>query len=316
VSSASLDIVIVDYNSADLLGDCLSSIARHPGKNLAALRVTVVCNGSKHPNFSLLNSLPLNLRWIVNRENRGFAAACNQGAAGSTANYLLFLNPDTQLFENTLDTVAGFMAQPANIRVGIAGVQLCDSQKVVARTCARFPTAGMFHAKALGLDKLGTRFVPKHFMTEWSHAETRDVDQVMGAFFLVRREVFEELNGFDERFFVYFEEVDFCLRALRRGWRTTYVADAQVYHKGCGTSDQVKCERLVYSIHSRILFAMKHYSPLSALAVAAGALTIETAARIGFSLVKGSPREVGEVIRAWFKIAARLPRGRPVRTSS
>src|SRR6185503_16033407 len=111
------------------------------------------------------------------------------------------------------------------------------------RTCARFPTPGRFFAKMLGLDRILPGIFPSHFMTEWDHATNREVDQVMGAFFLVRRSAYEALAGFDERFFVYFEEVDFALRARARGWSTYYLTQARAYHEGGGSTKQIRPAR-------------------------------------------------------------------------
>ena len=104
-------------------------------------------------------------------------------------------------------------------------------------------------------------------MREWNHEESREVDQVMGAFFLVRQKLFEEWGGFDERFFVYLEDVDFSSRARRVGWRSFYMAGVKAYHKGGGTSEQIKSTRLFYSLRSRILYSYKHFSCASATAL-------------------------------------------------
>src|SRR5207245_5442374 len=133
------------------------------------------------------------------------------------------------------------------------------------RTCARFPTPRRFLSSILGLDRALPAMFPPHFMVEWNHEESQEVDQVMGAFFLVRRSVFEALGGFDERFFVYFEEVDFSLRARKLGWRTFYLSVAQAYHLGSGlVTKPAQAARLFYSLRSRILYAYKHFNGLAA----------------------------------------------------
>ena len=116
----------------------------------------------------------------------------------------------------------------------------------------------LFH-QMLGLDRLWPHRFPSHFMTDWDYRENREVDQVSGAFFLVRRKVFEELNGFDERFFMYFEDLDFAYRAKQAGWRSFYLADAQAVHFGGGASYQVKGKRLYYVLNSRALYVAKHF---------------------------------------------------------
>jgi GT2 family glycosyltransferase len=165
-------------------------------------------------------------------------------------------------------------------------VQLLDEAGHVSRSCARFPSAVGFAAHAVGLD----RFFPRlgHFMAEWDHAQTRQVDQVIGAFFLVRRNLFEALHGFDERFFVYFEEVDLSYRARQTGWRSVYLADAQAFHAGGGTSNQVKARRLFYSLRSRLLYAFKHFSWMGAFAVLLATLLVEPLSRSALALMRRS----------------------------
>ena len=97
--------------------------------------------------------------------------------------------------------------------LGIVGIQLIDSNGHVARNTARAPSAQAMIGHSLGLDRLMPSVFPTHFVSEWAHDETRNVDQVMGAFFFVRRGVFEALGGFDEQFFVYYEDLDFSVRA-------------------------------------------------------------------------------------------------------
>ena len=159
-----------------------------------------------------------------NADNRGFGAACNQGAAGSDADFLLFLNPDTRLMPGSLAEPVRYLRSPEHETVGIVGIQLFDADGHVARNTARAPTAWSMVGNSVGLDRLMPRLFPPHFVTEWAHDETRPVDQVMGAFFLVRRSVFEALGGFDERFFVYYEDLDFSVRARAHGWSSVYLA--------------------------------------------------------------------------------------------
>jgi GT2 family glycosyltransferase len=101
------------------------------------------------------------------------------------------------------------------------------------------------------------------------------VDHVIGAFFCVRRELFEDLGGFDERFFVYLEDLDFSLRARKTGRTAYYLADAAAFHKGGGTSEQVKAHRLFYSLRSRLLYAFKHFKRYQAWIISAVTMLLE-----------------------------------------
>jgi len=145
-------------------------------------------------------------------------------------------------------------------------------------------------------------------MTEWDHNETMEVDQVMGAFFLIRRSLYDALGGFDERFFVYFEEVDISYRAYKSGWKTIFLASAQVFHKGGGTSQQVKASRLFYSIRSRILYAFKHYHMLSAIYLLVLTLLIEPLSRIIQAFGRGSKSQISETLIAYQMLLKQLPK--------
>ena len=301
-----LRIVIVNWNAGEQLRDCLCSIVQADKIGFELERVVVVDNASTDRSLYGIEALALPLEVIRNTENRGFAAACNQGAWGSNADYLLFLNPDTRLFANSLSAPIRFMESPDNQRVGICGIQLIDEAGAVARSCARFPTPGMFYAAMFGADRLLPRL--GHFMREWDHTTTREVDQVIGAFFLVRWQLFEFMGGFDEQFFVYFEEADFSLRARQAGWSSYYLASVSAFHKGGGTSDQVKAARLFYSLRSRLLYGFKHFSLPQAALLAAATLAIEPVTRLGFDLLRGALPAASETLSGYRMLYRSLPR--------
>jgi GT2 family glycosyltransferase len=155
---------------------------------------------------------------------------------------------------------------------------------------------------SVGLDRLIPSVFPPLFVTEWAHDETREVDQVMGAFFFVRRSLFETLSGFDERFFVYFEDLDFAVRARRRGSKSVYLATAQAFHRGQGTTQGATGRRLFYFNRSKILFALKHFGSLGAAAVISATLVLEPLARM-----VASPQSAGAILRAFGALWGDLP---------
>jgi N-acetylglucosaminyl-diphospho-decaprenol L-rhamnosyltransferase len=304
-----IDVIIVNWNTGCQIQECLLSLSRAMQDSYLLGRVVIVDNASTDNSLSGLNCPGLPLFIIQNSSNRGFAAACNQGAAGSTADYLLFLNPDTKLLPGTLTKSVECIAKPENSGIGILGVQLLDEMGEVSRTCARFPTTTSFVSKMLGMNRLFPRLFPDHFYLEWDHLQSRHVDQVMGAYFFVRDAVFREANGFDERFFVYFEEVDFSLRAREAGWSTYYLATAQCYHSGCGgNSGEGKPQRLFYSLQSRIFYGFKNFRTLSAVTLLVTTLFIEPISRIGQAIVRGSTSQLEEVALAYLLIWKALPR--------
>ncbi|WP_448207496.1 glycosyltransferase family 2 protein [Azospirillum sp. sgz302134] len=297
----SVAIITVNWNSGDLLRQCVASIPAALTGGVFVERMTVVDNasadGSADGLADLVSGGTVPLTVLRNPANRGFAAACNQGAAGSRADWLLFLNPDTRLSARSLAPALAFLADPANARVGVLGIRLVDEAGRTQRSCARAPTPGRLLAQAVGLDRLCPGVFPPHFMTEWDHADTRPVDQVMGAFLLIRRPLFEALGGFDERFFVYFDDVDLCLGARLAGWEVVHFAGAEAFHKGCGTTDAVRDLRLFYALRSRIQFAAKRFSPAAAALVTAATLTVEPLTRLAHALARRSMDDARAVLR-------------------
>jgi hypothetical protein len=144
-------------------------------------------------------------------------------------------------------------------------------------------------------------------MVEWGHGEDRDVDQLMGSFFLVRQKVYEELGGFDERYFVYYEEVDFSLRARRAGWRSRFLSSASIFHKGGGSSDAVRDLRLFYSLRSRIIYSASHFGPLRFFLVLVASLFVEFLTRETRALLRLSRRDVAATAAGYVRLWCALP---------
>ncbi len=305
--NGSLDIIIVNWNAGQQLRECLQSIAAADRRGFELLRVVVVDNASVDGSLDGIENLRLPLTLIRNNENRGFAAACNQGARGSKADYLLFLNPDTRLFEGSLRGPMEFMEQPDNRGIGIVGPQIIDEAGQISRTCARFPTLFRFYVQMLGLNRLFPHFIPGYLMTDWDHRESIEVDHVIGAFFLVRRPLFEMLGGFDERFFVYLEDLDFSYRARQAGWRSFYLTGAQVFHKGGGTSEQIRAKRLFYSLRSRVLYGYKHFGRWGGTVLLLGTLLIEPLSRLTLAAVRRSGRDMAETLQAYRMLLGAMP---------
>jgi len=304
----SIHVVIVNWNSGSQLAECLQSFAAVAADAVDVTRVTVVDNASVDGScHGLAPSPPLPIVMIRNTENRGFAAACNQGAAGSDADYLLFLNPDTRLLAGALETPARFLQSPENHTVGIVGIRLIDADGHVTRSCARMPTPWSMIGNSLGLDRVMPSVFPPHFLTEWAHDETRVVDQVMGAFTFMPRVLFESLGGFDERFFVYFEDLDLARRASARGSRSVYLATAQAFHRGQGTTSSAIGARTYQFFRSRILFALKYFSSSGVALVIATTLTLEPLARTLAVAIGGRPGSVTEVMRAFARLWSDMP---------
>ncbi|WP_094549337.1 glycosyltransferase family 2 protein [Petroclostridium xylanilyticum] len=300
-----LDIIIVNWNAGKQLYDCLESIQNTNKESFKLNKVIVVDNASTDDSLKNLLKLDIPLEIIRNKSNLGFATACNQGAKLSNSDFILFLNPDTILYEESLNIPMKFMQDDKNTDVGICGIQLIDEFGKVTRTCSRFPRTKYFISKMFLINKLFPNL--NHHMLEWDHKKNLEVDQVIGAFFLIRRSLFEILGGFDERFFVYFEEVDLSYRVKEIGFKSMYLANVQAFHKGGGTSEQVKATRLFYSIRSRILYGFKHFSLGSAIILFLATLFIEPMSRIGLGIMRLSLKDIREVIKAYRMLIKDIP---------
>jgi N-acetylglucosaminyl-diphospho-decaprenol L-rhamnosyltransferase len=295
----SLDIVIVNWNAGAQLQHCLDSIGAASRDGFDLLRVVVVDNASSDGSTDQLRQDAIPLSAIRNATNQGFAAACNQGAKDSQALYLLFLNPDMVLAPESLSSAIRFMESKENSRVAVCGVQLVNDRGEIAPSCFRFPKPRHFYADMFGLSHLFPRRFHGSLMREWDHNEPRPVDIVMGAFLLVRRQVFEALHGFDEGFFVYYEEVDFLEAVNRAGWQSYYVTTARAYHHGGGCSNQIKASRLFYSLRSRIIYCYKHFSWLSATGVTLATLLIEPLSRMAYTISRDGVGKFGDTWKAY-----------------
>jgi len=294
---ASVCAIIVNWNGGGQLARCLASFSAVAGDDVALESVVVVDNGSEDDSIDRAAAFSdrLPLRILRNSDNLGFAAACNQGARESAAEFLLFLNPDTELRPGCLERPAQFLAEAANRHIGTVGIKLLDGHGQKTRTCSRHPSLASLIGNSVGFDRVFPWLFPPHFLPEHAHEGIRQVDQVMGAFFFVRRALFERLGGFDERFFMYFEDADFAMRAKKEGSAAAFLPTAYAIHSGHGSSDRVRAGRLFYFSRSRILFSVKHFGLAGGLAVSAATLLLEPLARAGKALLTGRIADLRDV---------------------
>lgn len=268
----SVDVVVVNWNADDQLAACIASVRAFDPDVVAQL--IVVDNASTDTS---LDNLPDWTKLTVDRvgRNLGFGRACNRGAAQGTAPLVLLLNPDTRLTEPAISAAAAFLLGAGDARYGVCGIMLRDDTGQATRHCARFPTLRTFASQILGLDKLFPTAKRTLLMEDFDHLSDRQVDHVQGAFYMIRRDIFETVGGFDEDYFVYFEDVDLSLRVSRTGWRTRYLANIEAYHRGGGTSAQIKVRARFYGIEARLLYSRKHFGWLANIAHIGLTFTIE-----------------------------------------
>ena len=235
---ASISIVIVNWNSGKYLESCISSILQNNSPLIN--EIIIIDNNSSDGSINKIQE-NTKIRLIKSSENLGFAKACNLGASYATSEFILFLNPDTLFLNNPLNEILNFLGNPKNSQVGICGIKLIDEDQQVSKSCSRFPSLKSLFIHSIGLNNVFKIWASP--MLDFDHQENLKVDQVIGAFFFVRRHIFKELNGFDERFYVYYEEVDFSLRAKNIGYSSYFLADSVAMHAGGGSSKNVKSLR-------------------------------------------------------------------------
>ena len=256
-----LSIVIVNWNVRDLLRRCVGSVVEglssgQPGE--LSWQLIVVDNSSSDGSVQMLQEEYPRVEIIANQSNLGFTAGNNQGISLSDGRYVLLLNPDTEVVADALWEMLSYMDEHPG--VGALGPQLLYPDGAVQSSRRRFP----------GLDTAfleGTFFQPwfpysgilrRYYVLDRADDVTQEVDWLVGACLLMRRQALEEVGTLDERFFMYSEEMDWCYRAKARGWRVVYLPTAGVIHHEGKSSEQVLPVRHVQFQRSKVLFFRKH----------------------------------------------------------
>jgi GT2 family glycosyltransferase len=245
-----LAIVIVTWNSGECLRDCLRSLEAHPPG--VAWDVVVVDNASTDGTVEVVGKEFPRVALITNPVNLGFAAGSNIGARATVARYLLFLNPDTVMHARTLERAMSYMENHPD--VGVIGSRTLDRAGKAQPGAYGFPTPLRMFGVVSGLN----RFLKFTRLQDLSRV--KEPDYVQGSFFFVRRQAFDGVGGFDEDFFLYAEDVDFCLRTRQAGWKVRYVPDLVITHYG-GGSARGSLAALGSFVRSLGLLYRKHRTP-------------------------------------------------------
>ena len=309
----SIDVVIVNWNSGKRLKRCVESVISSAGDNFELGKIVVVDNASTDESLSGISGIDGLLQIVRNEKNEGFARACNIGARLSSAEYLLFLNPDVVLSPETLSSVAETL-QKLDDDTSVLGIQLVDKTGAPTASCARKPNFTHLLHRALLLDRVFPGIFRSYHLTEFSHKEDRYVEHVSGAFYLIRRQVFDSVGGFDERFFVYLEDLDLSIRVGEAGYRIFFYAGTNAYHEGGGASKSDISSRQYHAVTSRILFAYKHFGRFYGSLILAVALTVEPCIRClagVFTLSWGKVlSNVKSYLKLWRNVVRILERAR------
>ena len=249
-----ISIIVVNWNTCDLLADCLESIAKTAGALDA--EAIVVDNASTDGSQAMVQQRVPHVRLIANPSNVGFARANNQGIAVSDGRYALLLNSDARVTPGAIQALVRLAdAEP---RAGIVGAQLINPDGSFQASHTPFPTLWQEFLILSGFGRvLYGRWYPSRGPEEGKGPQI--VDYVEGACMLVRREAFEDAGGLDEGYFMYAEEVDWCYAMQAKGWQVWYQPAAKVIHIGSGSSRHRRPQREGDLYRSRVRFFRKHY---------------------------------------------------------
>ena len=267
-----LSIIIINYNSKDVLQNCLQSLTTI--KIDSEKEIFVIDNASTESIKDLLLHFP-GINFIFNKENLGFAAANNIGIRKSKGKYVLLLNPDTIVNENSFQPMIDYLKEYQN--VGAVGCKIFNADGEIERSTHSFPSllkefvhANEFIKRFLGyesniLNKVKTFLRLKSLESYWDHNSTKEVDHVTGACMMVKREVIEKVGLLDEVFFLYNEEVEWSMRIKKAGYKIVFHPESNIIHLfGHSTKQKVQQQTinnlLLERYRGMFYFFQKHYS--------------------------------------------------------
>lgn len=248
---------VVNWNTRDLLDRCLASL--YEVGYQGAFEVLVADNGSTDGSQAMVREKYPDVILVENQANLGFAGGHEVLFRRSRGRFHVLVNSDVRVRPGALETIqARLEAEPD---IGVLGCRQLNDDGSLQPSCRRFPTPARLFVDALGLGRLlpRSRFWNGYKMGDFDHQQSRDVDQVMGAFFVIRAELIEKIGYLDTGFFMYFEEVDYCRRAGTAGFRVFFEAQAEVYHVGGGSADKVKVSTVRRAMRSLRRYLEKHY---------------------------------------------------------
>lgn len=253
---ADIDVVIVNYNAGEYLLRCVDSVLASTGG--ASVDVTVVDNDSRDGSPQRAKDAHDEIRLIVNRDNRGFGAAANQGIAAGEAPWIFLLNPDAEVSKGNLSEL--LLVADERPRTGVLGVLVRDPGGKLYPSARKIPTLAEAAGHALiGPFKRNNRFSRAYTMDGWDRTSEREVDWVSGSSMLLRRSALERTGGFDPGYFMYAEDADLCTRMREAGYQVIFTPAIEVLHDhGLSTRGS---KRMIWE-HSRSIhrYFDKHYA--------------------------------------------------------
>lgn len=254
-----ISVIIVNYNVREFLNNALVSLLK--ALEGYSSEVFVVDNASDDGSIELIQQRFPQVHLIVNKSNVGFAKANNQALTLATGKYLLLLNPDTIVQEDTFSKLIEFFSK--NNTAGMVGCKILNPDGSLQLACRRsFPTPWTAFTKTFGLSSLfpKSKLFARYNLTYLDPDKPCEVDAISGSFMMMKREVFEKIGGLDETFFMYGEDLDLCYRIQQSGWKVFYVpATSIIHYKGESTKRSDIDELKVFYTAMR-LFVRKHHT--------------------------------------------------------
>ncbi|AJA47781.1 Low-salt glycan biosynthesis hexosyltransferase Agl10 [Clostridium pasteurianum DSM 525 = ATCC 6013] len=255
-----LTIIIVNWNARELLKNCLDSIYKNV-KNIT-FEIIVVDNNSTDESCKMLKDKYMDrkgFKLIENRDNKGFAGANNQGIGIAKGEAILLLNPDTIINGDVIDRIYEYLISEENL--GIAGCKVLNSDGTLQLACRRMaprPKDAFF--KLFGISKLfkKNKSLTRYNLTHVSEDEFLDVDSVSGCFLMIKREVIDKIGFLDETFFMYGEEMDWCMRAKKAGYIVRYCPVGTIIHYKGESSKQLGTKATYEFYRAMIIFYNKY----------------------------------------------------------
>ncbi|MEN3037660.1 MAG: glycosyltransferase [Candidatus Kryptonium sp.] len=259
-----LSIIIVNYNVKDFLENALISIRKATvGINT---EIFVVDNASEDGSVEMIRQKFPDVKLIANSENLGFAKANNQALKLAKGKYILLINPDTIVQEDTFKVLISFFE--AHPECGMAGCKVLNPDGTLQLACRRsFPTPWVAFTKMVGLSALFPRskIFGRYNLTYLDPDEITEVDAVSGSFMMIRREVYEQVGGLDEDFFMYGEDIDWCYRIKKAGWKIYYVPLTQIIHFKGESTKRSNLDEIRIFYDAMKIFVKKHYREFALL---------------------------------------------------
>lgn len=248
-----LSIIIVSWNTARLLENCLASILANPPTS--PFEIWVVDNASADESPGIVRERFPQVHLVENRENIGFARANNQAIQQCNGKYILLLNPDTLVTSSALQSLIDFLDK--HPKAGAAGAKILNSDRSLQIASHPRPTLSRELWRLFHLDTLFP--YAAYPTTKWKTKQPQEVDVLIGACLLLRKDVLDQVGYLDEDYFIYSEEVDLCYRIQRAGWQLFWIPEAEVVHFGGQSTQQVPTEMFLNLYHSKIKYFRKNH---------------------------------------------------------